>query len=518
MTTQGQNTPLQQNNRLLEIMNRHLRQQVQFYQQWFRQQQQGSSQSQPQAQSSAAPGPMPAAPAAAAPGRAGMLAGVGRAAGHPAVMAVFALASILPMFAMGAKSASEDTDRLTTSIGGLESEATSASQQLARLMTDLRRVSTAYGSNVNQMIAATAAYSAVGSQNPMADAQNFTRFIDQIRGGIVTGQPNTQQMLASAVMGINPMSVLNQSAGEYRNQVVDRMRGMTPEQRQDPQTRAYLRSLVGEDESANVLMMAEMSEERWAATRRREREMMAMAGGNMAARMSEREQALLDIGSRRQLTQFQVRSQREYLRTGGGAAPVWEETKLQLQEQLWRAQLAFWHSMLPVLEQFREMLGGISKQGGAIDTLGNVMEVGANELATALKYFIATITFAVGAIQLAVSPIAGIGHGTQMFHEFARGNLDAGLAQGQNMIDSFADPFRTFRAANRMVSQNPYDTRASMGYEPAFQHGDYRGMVNIRMVGQADDFFTAGVQSANRQGKAIRLQPQRPAASLGLEP
>ena len=519
-TPNNQNNPIQQNNRLLETMNRYLRQMVQSAQQQFRQQQQGGSgQVPPQGSPGAAgPGPIPTAAPSSGGGAGRMLGMLGRGASHPAVMGILAAASILPLLGMGAKSASEDTDKLATSIGGLEAEATSASQQLARLIIDLRRVSVAYGTSTNQLLSASALYSSVGSANPMADSQGFARFIEQIRGGLVTGQPNNQQMLASSMLGINPMDALNMSTNQLRNYAVDQLRAMPEDRRGGARTRSYLRQAFGEEEATNMMMMAEMSGERLADARRKQRVMEMMSSGRMDERMGERASQILDIGTRRQYGQFMVARQREYLRTGGGAAPVWEETKLQVQEQIWRAQLAFWHSMLPVLEQFRDVLSGVGKQGGIISTFGDIMEAGAEEIAQALKTIIASFFFATGAIQTAMMPLHLMGHGAEGLGALARGDLTGAMSQGRNMIDTLAAPGRTYQRGWNILADNPYDTSAAMDYSPAFQHGQYRSMVDVRMTGDASDFFTAGVQSGNRQGKAIRLQPQRPAASLDLQP
>ena len=433
-------------------------------------------------------------------GGGGKMAGmVSKLTGGPIGMALGAIGiatMFLPMLQSNAGGANREVQQLNTGLGTLKESALSAKHAIAQMMADLQASAAASGTKPTEIMALTAGYSRIGSQDPLGAGQDMAARLGRASSGMAIGQPDQGHIVASSMLGMGATAASNMSASDFQNKLVEQLRLMTKEQRESSRTRGFLSQLVGEGQVGPTLMMGSMSQKGWDQVQGWQQQNKQYAG-SMFESMEERNQQLLSIQTNAQMREMRVRMGREYLRTGGGREPMGAQIKDQITEQFQRAQMAFWVSMLPVLEEFRNVMRQLGNPGGAIQTFGDVMVMGGKALAIALSEMIAAFLFAAGVIQSI----------------FAVWNSASALSSGdwRRAWEEIQKPAATFSASNRMTGNSPQDTEAWQGYQSPF--GSEKLDLALTVDGNMADIVTAGVQDATRNGKQIELTPRTPRAT-----
>ena len=453
---------------------------------------------------------------------------------------VASLALVIPALLGGSKEAKSGVEDLNTSLGGLNKSAMDASSAISRLVIELRAVTAEAGITAQNLVGLTAAYSAIGAENPMDGAAGFARHYGQLRRGFAMGQPSQGYLLGAGLLGMNPLDIQDLDPVSYQRKIIEQLRGMSAQQRGSDRTRGALEAMYGPAEMANLMRMAELPNNQWNRFTRNQDAMQARMGEYMPG-LTRRSQALLGIQSQRQMEQAEFRLQREYMRTGGGGEPVLAELKAEVSREWESAQRVFWKTMMPILEQVRDLFKDLGKPGGAIETFGKVMRLLAADLAGTLGVLIGAFTLLAAAIKLLVDvirtawkvssavskglsgnfvgawnelkSIPGMYESTAALAGSGVGIMATGLSQGmhakQDIHNNVGDP--TYRDIERWRGDS---ARRQMEIDQSIAERGLMSTQTLRLIAndQLSSFFSASVEDSDQQGRNPVI-PTRPSPS-----
>lgn len=445
-----------------------------------------------------------AAATAAKKGIGAMLKG---ALGGPVGMGLAALQLIeLPIIMMSlfgsSGKAKEGVSGLNTAIGGLQQSALSASDAVAKIVISLRHVTAEVGTNVRELMTVTSAYSAVGSENPLGDAQAFARRFGGLRRGLAAGSPDPSYLLGAGMLGLDPMAIRRQTPSQYQRSIVERLRGMSAGQRESDFTRAALERMVGSEDMADILRLANMSPERYNRFSQRQSELERSYAGFLPG-LTEWSENVTAVQSHRQMRADAHKMRIEYLRRGGGTQPLMAEFKSEMARGGETISEMFWQEMSYTVKVFREMFGSLSESGKMLSTIFEAIGGAGQVVAELLSIIAGVIVGAIATIKLALDGFFGILDTLQMISAASTGDMQAVGNLWNGMAVRSGETAELFSASGRLLLGGVLSTEHPDMPQPTAPGGGGGGMdtrIHIDVGPWAPQIVRVGQEDLQQRG------------------
>ena len=396
MTTSRNRQPGQRN---LEQELERLREQIKELTKQLTQQNRANNQNTQAGNNSGQSGGNPFAGAGQRAG--GLLRGAIGMAGGPIGVGMMAVMAALPMFMQrGADSGAQ----LNRQLGFFGEQALRTSRDVQAAASALRDLRAQTGASIGQVLS-------MGVVGGFAGASSMAGASAGLREQMAMFRPNTDAMLGAHMLGVNPMSVGTMDAASLQRTLTQAVAAGLARGMNEDAARGWLKTIVGEDNTRDIMRIALMSPELQQFVARSQQRASGLESGPAFARF----QSFLE---RRELLTEQRGRMRDAWRMERGSmisSSLGQGTRFQqfrnnMGLQWMDAQRTFWVSLQPVLEAFRDTLYdilGVDPAGG-VEAFGKALRAGAYEVGTAVKNLAGVLFIAGGAVGIFIEAIVRI--------------------------------------------------------------------------------------------------------------